>query len=48
MRLDDLWQSMTKEKDTLEQFEETLTTWKDLHFKKVNLYRKHRDRGKEK
>ena len=26
-------------KDTLEQYEETLRTWKDLHFKVINFYR---------
>jgi uncharacterized protein (DUF2342 family) len=39
MRLDDLWRSMRKGKDTLEQFQETLTTWKGLHSKAIELYR---------
>jgi len=39
MRLDDLWRSMREGKDTLEQFKEPLTTWTDLHFKAVELYR---------
>jgi hypothetical protein len=38
---------MREGKDTLEQFEEILTTWKDLRFKPVNLYLKQRDRGEE-
>jgi hypothetical protein len=35
-------------KDTLEQFEEALRTWKDLHLKAVELYRGQRDQGEEK
>jgi hypothetical protein len=35
-------------KETLEQFEETLRTWKELHLRAIDLYRKQRDRGEEK
>ena len=45
MGLEDLWLSMREGKDTLEQFKETLTTWKDLHLGAVELYRRQRDVG---
>ena len=45
MRLDDLWVTMRKGKDTLKQFKATLTIWKNLHFKMVEFYGKQRDRN---
>jgi len=44
IRLDDLWLSMREGKNTLEQFKETLTTWKELHLKAVGIYQKQSDR----
>jgi hypothetical protein len=43
MRLNELWLSMREGKNTLEQFRETLTIWKDLHLKAIELYRKQGD-----
>ena len=40
MRLEHLWLTMRKGKDTLKQFRATLKEWKDLHLKAVELYRK--------
>ncbi len=37
-RLDDLRLSMEEGKDTLEQFKEALTVWKELHLRAVGLY----------
>jgi hypothetical protein len=48
MRLEDLWRSMREGKDTLEQFEEALTTWKAIHLMVIDLYRKQRDQEEEK
>ena len=49
MKLDDLWQTMREGEDTLEQFKETLTTWKDLHFKAIGFYkeRNRKDKGQK-
>ncbi len=37
MRLDYLWQTMRKGRNTLTQFKKTLKEWKDLYFKAVDL-----------
>jgi len=38
-RLDHLWQTMRKGRNTLTQFKKTLKEWKELHLKAVELYK---------
>jgi hypothetical protein len=47
-KLNDLSLSTEEGKDTVEQFKETLMVWKKLHLRAVELYRRQKDRGKEK